>query len=380
MNNKNKILALLLVILIIILGGASLYISAKINTQQAIAPNAPESKPKAFECVEACPGTDGLLHSCHPKDTDGSSQDSICNTAGRVETCGPNTTPYCCPAPGGTWTTDMSKCPIATLTSTTCRFACAQGTVCQNGQCVAAVSATVWTGSAACTVIATATNIVCEPTQIITCSPDCPTACSTAASTINTCTDSCGNAKTKQCAATAACGTADVSISKTAYKDETGNTAGVYTLTREIDSVSKNQVFIYAITIKNNGTATASSVVITDPLTGQHQDLLTEVDQESRCTFSSSDKKLTCIGLTLTPGASTTLTFRLKVSDGASNGDVIKNFGTVTYNGNSKQAEKDLNISTIVSCNNTCTTDAECSNGLTCDTTANKCRKPACAS
>jgi hypothetical protein len=37
-----------------------------------------------------------------------------------------------------------------------------------------------------------------------TCNPDCPTACGTAASTITTCTDSCG-ITTKDCAATAAC-------------------------------------------------------------------------------------------------------------------------------------------------------------------------------
>ena len=39
---------------------------------------------------------------------------------------------------------------------------------------------------------------------------------------------------------------------------------------------------------------------------------------------------------------------------------------------------KDLPVTTVVGCNNTCTTDDECSAGLTCDKTANKCRKAAC--
>lgn len=357
MNNKNKILALILVLLVMVLGGASLYISAKLNTQEAVAPNAPASEPRAFECDEKCPAPNGELWNCHPTESDGSEQKSICNAAGRVESCGGQS--YCCPAPGGAWTTDMTQCPsaspTATLTSTPI----------------------VWVGSAACAVDATAAS--CTPTGVITCSPDCPTACSTAASTITTCTNSCGVATTKQCAATAACGTADVSISKTAYKDETDNTAGVYVLTREISSVSKNQVFIYAMTIKNNGTATASSVVVTDTLNGEHQDLLTVVDKESRCTLSENDRKLTCSGLTLNPGASTTLTFRLRVSEAAANGDVIKNTGIVTYNGNTKEAKKDLTVSTVVSCNNTCTADSECGDGLTCNGATNSCRRAACS-
>jgi len=59
-------------------------------------------------CREQCPGTDGVLRNCHPPESDGTSQDSLCNSKGRVEFCG--TQNFCCPAAGGRWTTDMTAC------------------------------------------------------------------------------------------------------------------------------------------------------------------------------------------------------------------------------------------------------------------------------
>lgn len=65
----------------------------------------------ASKCHEQCPGTDGVLRNCHPPESDGSSADSICNTRGRVESCGGKS--FCCPTVGAKWTTDMTKCPSA---------------------------------------------------------------------------------------------------------------------------------------------------------------------------------------------------------------------------------------------------------------------------
>lgn len=59
-------------------------------------------------CNEQCPSGDGVLRSCSPPEADGTPQESICNVAGRVESCGGRQ--YCCPSPGGRWTTDMSSC------------------------------------------------------------------------------------------------------------------------------------------------------------------------------------------------------------------------------------------------------------------------------
>lgn len=67
-------------------------------------------------CKEQCPGTDGNLYNCHPTESDGSAAISTCNAAGHVEFCG--TKNYCCPAAGGQWTADMTKCATPTPTAT----------------------------------------------------------------------------------------------------------------------------------------------------------------------------------------------------------------------------------------------------------------------
>lgn len=81
-------------------------------------------------CTEQCPGTDGVLRSCTPPEADGSSADSLCAWAGRVETCGGKS--YCCPAPGGTWTADMTKCTTITVTSGACTEIKLYAKLCQN--------------------------------------------------------------------------------------------------------------------------------------------------------------------------------------------------------------------------------------------------------
>lgn len=65
-------------------------------------------------CTEQCPASDGVLRSCSPPEADGTPQESICNLAGRVESCGGRS--YCCPAPGAQWTTDMSRCEATACT------------------------------------------------------------------------------------------------------------------------------------------------------------------------------------------------------------------------------------------------------------------------
>jgi len=64
-------------------------------------------------CKESLTGS--MLQCCHPPDSDGTSDDSLCNRAGKVTTCGGKD--YCCPTLNGNWTTDMTKC---NLKCTTC--------------------------------------------------------------------------------------------------------------------------------------------------------------------------------------------------------------------------------------------------------------------
>lgn len=175
----------------------------------------------------------------------------------------------------------------------------------------------------------------------------------------------------------------DLEVLKTAYRDQATNTAGNYKLTSEIDVVSKEQVFVYAIDVANNGNIKAENVVITDVLKGDNQELLTFVDAESRCKYTSATRTVTCSGMNLEPDDTDTYTFRVKVSADAVNGDSIKNTVVATYkdmpaNGDT-EATLDLPVSTIVGCNHTCTGDDECVSGLSCDLTTNKCRKPTCS-
>jgi hypothetical protein len=144
---------------------------------------------KAATCNEVCSGTN--LKSCHPADSDGTEDESLCNSAGRVQTCGVSYTKYCCPVAGGTWTTNMSACatptPTATATSTATATAtptptptatatgtgnscnktcgsnsnCQSGLYCYSGYCrnpLCASDSTCGCGSATPTATATATG------------------------------------------------------------------------------------------------------------------------------------------------------------------------------------------------------------------------------
>lgn len=98
-----KIAGIILAILILGVTIASIVLK---NTQ--------DNRKEATTCVEQCPGNDGVLRSCTPPESDGSSNDSTCNVAGRIEPCGGRN--YCCPSAGGAWTTTMTACATPTVT------------------------------------------------------------------------------------------------------------------------------------------------------------------------------------------------------------------------------------------------------------------------
>ncbi len=314
MNRNKAILSIFLILIIVLVAGATVYISSKVSQEQAIAPTAPVSLPRASEGGAEC-----------------------------------------------------TTCSATTV--------CATGLTCDSvdGLCKKTDGSTrCWFGSTACNESATS---ICVASTVKTCTPDCSTACGQVASTISTCVDSCNVATTKACAATLVCAQ-DIVVSKKAYKYDGGS----YAYTTEIDTVAKNQTFLYAISIENKGLVDATGVSITDTLNGEHQDELTFMDASSGCTYSSSDKMVTCSGLTVKAGETVTYAFKVKVSGDAVNGEMIKNTSLVSVAGTtiSTSATRDLTISTVVGCNHTCTDDSECSSGLICDTSTNKCRKGAC--
>ena len=66
------------------------------------------------KCVQVCREGVGQLSNCTPPEADGTAAVSICNIAGRLETCGGSQ--FCCPVAEGKWTLDMTKCPDITPT------------------------------------------------------------------------------------------------------------------------------------------------------------------------------------------------------------------------------------------------------------------------
>lgn len=390
-NQRKKLLAIGLILLVIVLGIASVFVSSRLSSQKGVAPTAPSSRPQAAvaSCPagEQCPGSDGVLRSCSPAEAGGWTADSICNAAGRIEPCGGQS--FCCPAAGGKWTTDMSACGGAAAPTGAagtvdecgkCNVIkkCKTGFACDtvDGLCKKTDGSTVcYAGSSACTLSVTT---ACVADGTVTCTPDCPTECGLAASTITTCKDSCGVATTKACPATTACGTPELSIVKKAFWNEADNTAGNYDKKTEIDKVSKDQIFVYMVRVTNTSSVAVNDAVVTDTLDGQKQDLLTFVDTESKCSYEDASRKITCNNVDLAAGKSEDFSFRVKLTGNAVNGDVIINTGKVTYGSVTKEAKKNLTVSTIVGCSNACTTDEECGGTLVCDSTTKMCRAQAC--
>jgi uncharacterized repeat protein (TIGR01451 family) len=324
--NKKRIITIILVLLVVLLGGASVYVATQLSTRKAVAPTAPESKPKASE-----PCVTGLGLYCSENQVAGATA--------------------CTQSSGG----EIWCCPID------------QAII--NGICV-----DEWVGSAECNLEGTASATVCTPSGVVTCTPDCPTTCGSEAATITTCTDSCGAATTKACAATAACAKAVLEGDKTAYKNVTSNTPGVYALTSLMETVSKSQIYVYTVELTNTSETTASGVVIKDSLADMP---VTFMDTVTGCTFNVTSIELTC-NTSVKPDETKKFSFRVKAADGVANGTVISNTAKVTYPDGSLDLTKDLAVSTVVGCNHTCTTDAECSSSLSCDTTTSKCRDNAC--
>lgn len=385
--NKKKIIAIILAVLVVLLSGASVYVATQLSTNQAVAPNAPESKPQASEPVEPAVTVAATAitysESCSANATavdDGITvkkeafKDDPTNTVGNykhtdeLKKTGANATV----APGETFVYSLwATNPNSSTMSGTVTFL----DVLDNNL--------TYVDGDNCSYESTTRTVSCTLTQL---DPgtwgrgfrvkvakeikDGTIISNTVSSTINdklrqgtlTLTDKGEMSST-------------LTGSKTAYKDVTGNTAGSYTLTTEMTTVSKSQTFVYSISIKNSSDVTASGVVIKDTLKDKP---ISFVDAVAGCTWNATDVELTCVSSTIKPGETKTFNYRVKTSDGIANGETVTNSAKATYNGETISFSKSMAVSSVVSCNHTCTTDTECSGGLKCDTTTKKCRNTVC--
>ncbi len=299
-------------------------------------------------------------------------------------------TKNCSCTPNGTVTcsTDCSNaCGQQATTITTCTDSCGSPTTKQCPATASCCTDTTWLPD---------TNLTCTETKVTQMS-NCGTTrevngtkncCVETSWSPTNLTNICSDRTTTQ---TSNCGTTrevngtktcypDMSIKIRTYQDDQRNKEGVYFTDKEITKVSRGQIIVYAIEVKNRGEGAAKKVVISDALVGQNQELLTFVDSESKCKFNFTTKKLTCEIDKIPHNSAENIKFRVRVSQTALNGKVIRNSAKASYSGGSKEASINTVVSSIVTCNETCTNDTECSAGLACDVISNKCRKPTCIS
>lgn len=377
-NKKKKILAIVLVILVLILGGASVYVATQLSTRKAVAPTAPESKPAASESAtvvwsSSCTATGSATAVTSVSFTKDAYADESGNSAGSYT----KNTEISSLAAGGTFVYHLlAKNNGAATISATISDTLTGGNL---------DSLTFVDASSVCSYISSTRVVTCDLGDIapgktqgadirVSISDDTENGTSIVNKAVLTYDSTTINATNTLTVSNKE--TTVIEGTKTAYENETANTAGKYTLTTELGTVAKNQTYVYNISLTNTGDVTATGVVVKDSLVDAVN--LTFVDKVSTCTWGATEKLLTC-STTLKPDETKTFSFRVKTSSGVANGDTISNTATVIAdNADSLTLTKDLTVSSVVGCNHTCTTDEECSSGLTCDATTSKCRLAAC--
>ncbi len=294
-------------------------------------------------------------------------------------TCTPNGTVTCNP--------DCSTaCGQQSKSITTCTDSCGNPTSKTCAATASCCSDTTWSPDTNLTCLGT--NVTqtsnCGATRTVNGTKNCCVDTTwSPSSTTNTCSDrkmtqtsNCGN--TREVSGTKTC-FADLSVQTKVYQDDARNKEGVYFTDKEITKASKGQILVYTIEVKNSGQGGAKNVRVTDTLTGQNQTLLTFVDSESKCKFDFPAKRLTCDIENIPYRGSENLKFRVRIAETALNGKVIRNTAKAVYSSRTKEDSVDLLVSSIVTCNEFCTSDSECSAGLACDVFSSKCRKAACS-
>lgn len=155
-------------------------------------------------------------------------------------------------------------------------------------------------------------------------------------------------------------------------------TSNTETPAKDIATIAHSQEFIYKIKANNTGNTTLSDVTITDVLNGEHQDLLSFVSGNNGCAYSSTSKTVTCTIATIAASSSSEVSFKVKLAANAANGQVIKNKCKVKSGNLESECNSEITVSGTVTCNNACSKDDQCTNGLKC--LSGMCRKEACSS
>lgn len=417
--NKKKIIAIVLLIVVLLLGGASIYVATQLSTQEAVAPNAPESRPAAADCTSL-----NTQLSCDSQTTPDCTWFASCNKCANAGTLESDV----CDSWEETTKTECTLTAVATAvevgdlklkksaykneaTNTVGNYSLDNLiTSVVPGQTFVFMMGYENMGTTTISSVIISDVLIGNNLEKLSfVDAESPCAYDQAARKVSCSIGSVapGQASQKSFRVKVADDIADGTIikntfstnigaepeiasidltvsntnkavitgSKSAYKNVTANTPGVYSLTTLMDTVSKSQIYVYSIDLKNTSSSVATGVTIKDSL----KDIatLTYMDTVPGCSYSTTEKEITCT-TSIQPSETKTFSFRVKAADSIINGAVISNTAIVTYPGGNLNLTKDLTVSTLVSCNHTCTVDAECSNGLTCNTTTNKCRLATC--
>lgn len=175
--------------------------------------------------------------------------------------------------------------------------------------------------------------------------------------------------------------------SKRAWKDDSRNASPIYYLENEIgpnSNLTNNQIFLYSISYKNTGTATANAASITDILPSQ----VNFIDADTGCAYTSATRTVVCNLGDITPTGNSQKIIRVKVSISATSGPFI-NSAVVSSGASTSNCEIALNIQAGSptptptptttptatptnppgepnSCNGTCGSNYNCQSGLFC--------------
>lgn len=113
--------------------------------------------------------------------------------------------------------------------------------------------------------------------------------------------------------------TEGMSCTKSAYKDDSRNSPGVYLPQNQIaagSNVIPGQIILYMISYKNTGSSAISSATLTDVLPAN----INFVDADNGCTYKSSNRTITCTLEDIAAGWTSLKNIRVAVSDSAPSG------------------------------------------------------------
>lgn len=144
-----------------------------------------------------------------------------------------------------------------------------------------------------------------------------------------------------------------------------------------IGTAAASKEIIYKVKVTNSGNGDLTNVLVDDVLNGENQSGLSYVSSSTGCSFDSTSRKVSCTIASLLKNETKEIAFRVRVQANAANGQVIKNLAVAKSGEISAECRSDLTVNGIVSCNDTCTSDNQCSGSLKCR--SGKCRNDACA-